>query len=320
LDESFAALVRGPETVYPRGFPYLIPAWLAVALGAGGWWWVAIIGPLQWWYAVPAACGLAGAAVTMGVALATIRLPAFRADRHGIWLGLRSERLRPRHRQARLWWADVRQLRIEPRSYGAFLEISMGPGARIVPRRGPVRQALLLCGLFVMPFGLGRGLPRLTEAGRRDPQYRARLIDVTPEQLGVALAGLSLPSVEIIVISRQHGPMLARRPQPAGRSSRPPAVRPPAVRPPAARQGGIKPTAAPAPVAPAEPVAAAPAAPAEPPAGKSPAGRPTPLPAALVAPPAVRPPLPADTITQPGRRPAAQAVVPEQAEASKPAA
>jgi len=33
LDDSFAALVRGPVTRYPRGFPFLFPLWLAIVFG-----------------------------------------------------------------------------------------------------------------------------------------------------------------------------------------------------------------------------------------------------------------------------------------------
>jgi hypothetical protein len=250
LDESFTALVRGPVSTYPRGFPLIIPAWLAVVAGLAGLGWAEIIGPLQWWYFGPAAGGLLIAGVTMMAAMATIRRPAFRADRNGIRLGVRTEHPRPRHRQAQLWWSDVRQLRVEPQPYGLMLEISLGPAARIGRRRGPGRQALLALGLFLLPFAVGRGTPRLTEPRRTDPHYRVPLCDVTPDELGVVLARLALPQVEIIVISRRYGPILARRPQPAAPparqtpasaaaagAARPAAARPPAARAPAGRAG-----------------------------------------------------------------------------------
>jgi pyruvate/2-oxoglutarate dehydrogenase complex dihydrolipoamide acyltransferase (E2) component len=224
--------------------------------------WLRVIGPMQWWYAATLIGGLALAGTTIGAVLATIRQPAFRADRNGIRLGLRTERRRPRHRQAHLWWADVRQLRIEPRPYGVMLEISLGPAARIVRRRGPVRQSLLWCGMLVLPFCLGRGTPRLTEPRRKDPQYRVRLLDVTPEELGLALAALALPAVEIIVISRRYGPVMARRPQPAAprpaapRATAPPATAPPATAPPATAPPATAPAAS-APVPAARPAASA---------------------------------------------------------------
>jgi hypothetical protein len=266
VDESFVAIVRGPSTRYPRGFPLLFPVWLAVVVAAAWISWLRVIGPMQWWYRDALVVGMLIAGATVVGVVATIRQPAFRADRHGIRLGLRTERKRPRHRQAHLWWSDVRQLRVEPRRYGALVEISLGPAARIVRRRGPIRQTLLWCVMLVMPFGLGRGTPRLTEPGRKDPQYRIRLYDVTPDELGLALAELALPAVEIIVISRRYGPILARRPQPAA-PRRPAPAAPAAPAPPPApfpaapavtpiRQQPAAAPAAPAPAAAAEPAVA----------------------------------------------------------------
>jgi hypothetical protein len=258
LDDSFAALVRGPSTTYPRGFPLLFPVWLAVAFGGVWIAWLRVIGPMQWWYAGTLTGGLLIAGLTVAAVFATIRQPAFRADRNGIRLGLRTERKRPRNRQAHLWWSDVRQLRIEPRRYGVLVEVSLGPAARIVRRRGPVRQALLWFGTLIMPFGLGRGTPRLTEPRRKDPQYRVRLYDVTPEELGLALASLALPAVEIIVISRRYGPIMARRPQPAA-PRRPEAPPLPAAAPLAkAPRMGPSPAPAPPPAVTAPPVTAPP--------------------------------------------------------------
>jgi len=282
VDENFVALVRGPSTRYPRGFPLLFPVWLAVGLAAAWIAWIRVIGPMQWWYRDTLVVGMLIAAVTVVGVVATIRMPAFRADRNGIRLGLRTERKRPRHRQAHLWWSDVRQLRIEPRRYGTLVEISLGPAARIVRRRGPIRQTLLWCTMLVMPFGLGRGTPRLTEPGRKDPQYRIRLYDVTPDELGLALAGLALPAVEIIVISRRFGPIMARRPQPD--APRRPAPAAPTVTPAPAAPPASAATAPPAATAPLVPPIAVPAVAvaADPvPAGAVPAGA---VPADPVAP------------------------------------
>jgi hypothetical protein len=248
LDESFAALVRGPSTTYPRGFPLLFPVWVAGVLAAAWVAWLRVIGPMPWWYGGTLVSGLLIAGITVSSVLATIRQPAFRADRNGIRLGLRTERKRPRNRQAHLWWSDVRQLRIEPRRYGLMVEISLGPAARIVRRRGPIRQLLLWSTMLIMPFGLGRGTPRLTEPRRKDPQYRVRLYDVTPEGLGLALAGLALPAVEIIVISRRYGPIMARRPQPAAPRRPAPSAAPSATAP-------ATPPHAPEPLTPASPAA-----------------------------------------------------------------
>jgi hypothetical protein len=286
LDDSFAALVRGPSTRYPRGFALLFPVWVAAIFAAAWLAWLRVLGPMPWWYGGTLTAGLLIAGITVSAVLATIRQPAFRADRNGIRLGLRRERKRPRNRQAHLWWSDVRQLRIEPRHYGLVVEISLGPAARIVRRRGPIRQVLLWSTMLIMPFGLGRGTPRLTEPRRKDPQYRVRLYDVTPEELGLALAGLALPAVEIIVISRRYGPIMARRPQPAAPRRPAPAAAPSAAAPPSA-------AAAPA----APPATSQPAA--APPATSQPAAAPPVAAPPVTAPPVTAPPITSAPVTAP---------------------
>jgi hypothetical protein len=314
LDDSFAALVRGPGTTYPRGFPLLFPVWLAA--GVAGVWiaWLKVIGPMPLWYAGTLICGLSIAALTLAAVVTTIRHPAFRADRNGIRLGLRTERKRPRNRQAHLWWSDVRQLRIEPRRYGLMVEVSLGPAARIVRRRGLVRQGLLWFGMVVLPFCLGRGTPRLTEPRRRDPQYRVRLYDVTPEELGLALAGLALPAVEIIVISRRYGPIMARRPQAAAPR---PTASPSGTAPPLMPARPAVVPRATAPHATAAPPATAPQVTAAPPAmaPQVTAAPPATAPQATAAPPATAPQAAAAPLTI-----APPATAPDDATTPPPAA
>jgi hypothetical protein len=219
MDEGFAGLVRGPSTRLPRGYLYLIPIWLAAAL-AGLWYgWQQAGGTLPPWYGGLALAGLVLAATVLVSVLGTARHLAFRADGNGIRLGVRTARKRPRQRQAHLWWADVQQLVLIPRRYGLLLEVTLGPAARITRRRSLVRQALLMCCMVVLPLGLGRGTPRLTEPRTDAPQYRVRLVDLTPEELGIALAPLAPSDVEIIVMSRRRRPRLARRTQQAVRTA-----------------------------------------------------------------------------------------------------
>ena len=215
MEESFAALVRGPSSKLPRGYPLLIPVWLAVIDGALWYGWSRVIGSLPLWYGGFAIGGLALATLTLLSVLATVRHLAFRADANGLRLGVRTARKRPRQRQVYLWWADIHALNVMPRHYGLLLEISLGPAARIIRRRSPVRQALLMIGMLILPVGLGRGTPRLTEPRNTSPQYRVRLLDIRPEELGVALAALAPADVEITVVSRRRVPLLARRPQQA---------------------------------------------------------------------------------------------------------
>lgn len=210
-DETFTALVRGPSSKLPRGYLWLIPVWLVVIVAALRYAWIRVLGPIEWWYCGQALAGLAFAALVMLSVLATVRHVAFRADGNGIRLGVRSDRKRPRRRQAYLWWADIEQLSIIPRHYGLLLEITLGPSARIMPHRSVPRQALLMLGMLIMPVGLGRGAPRLTEPRTRAPHYKVRICDVTPRELGVALAPLAPAAVDITVLTRRRHQLLSRR-------------------------------------------------------------------------------------------------------------
>ena len=88
------------------------------------------------WLGVTELGGLLIAACIRCACLLTVRHRAFRADSHGIWLGVRTNAQRPKLRQVHLTWSDVAQLRMVPRRYGVLLEITLGPAARIVHRPG----------------------------------------------------------------------------------------------------------------------------------------------------------------------------------------
>jgi hypothetical protein len=211
VEEGFAALVRGPSSTFPRGYPWLIPVWVAavvIGLYVG---WTQVVGNLPWWYRDLALGGLLFAGLTLLLVLGTVRHLAFRADANGIRLGVRTSRKRPRKRQVHLWWADLQRVAIYPRFGGSKVEITLGPSTRIARHRSPVRQGLLMIGMLVMPLWLGRGAPRLTEQRSGTPHFRMRLVDLSPEELGLALAALAPAEMEILVMSRRRGPMLARR-------------------------------------------------------------------------------------------------------------
>jgi hypothetical protein len=211
VDDTFTALVRGPSSKLPRGYLFLIPVWVAVVVGALYYGWHQAVGPLAWWYIDLAVGGLAFSCLVLFWVLATVRRLAFRADLNGIRLGVRSERKRPRRRQVYLWWAHIEELSIIPRYYGLILEIKLTPTAQLTPHRGVIRQILLMAGMLVMPVCLGRGTPRLTEPRGRSPQYRIRICDVTPEELGMVLAPLAPQDVDIMLLSRRRRELLARR-------------------------------------------------------------------------------------------------------------
>jgi hypothetical protein len=211
VDETFTALVRGPSSKLPRGYIWLIPVWFGGLIGVLWYGWARYIGPLAWWYCGLALAGLGLALLLLVSVLVTVRRLAFRADSNGIRLGVRTSRRRPKQRQAYLWWTDVQQLSIMPRHYGLMLEITLGPTAQLIRHRTLLRQALLMVGMLILPVGLGRGMPRLTEPRTGAPHYRVKICDVTPRELGLALAPLAPPQVQIMMLSRRRHQLLARR-------------------------------------------------------------------------------------------------------------
>ena len=121
MENRYAALVRGPSAIFPRGYLWLIPLWFAA---------IAVLayvkGKLPLWYAVCALPAATLAVLTLVAVLATLRSNAFVVDESGILLGLRGaarRRIGPRRRTNRhLAWDEVRQLRIANRPYGARLD------------------------------------------------------------------------------------------------------------------------------------------------------------------------------------------------------
>lgn len=202
MDEIYTFLVRGPASRLPRGYLWLVPIWLAV-IGAA----VALglrhfNNPVPVWLLGTEVGGLAlGGVILLGVLL-TIRHHALRANRTGIWLGVSTTRKRPRMRQVHIPWADIYQLRMASRRYGVLLEIALGPAARIVARPGPGRQALMLLGMLVMPFGFGRGRPALTAARSDPPRYLVKVCDVTPAELRQMLGSVKPPEVPLRIATK----------------------------------------------------------------------------------------------------------------------
>jgi hypothetical protein len=201
LADTVTCLVRGPASRYPRGFLWLIPAWFII-VGAVV---MALVshanGRMPLWLGLPEIGGLALAAITMFCVLATVRQYAFRADTHGIVLGVATRRKRPKLRQVYLPWPDIAQVRLVRRRYGVLLEISLAPSAPVAHRQGLGRQALVLLGALVMPFGFGRGTPALTMPRSNPPRYRVKICDVSPADLKHALAAVQPagPPVRVFV-------------------------------------------------------------------------------------------------------------------------
>lgn len=205
MDDTVVCLVRGPGSKYPRGFIWLIPLWFAILSGA------AVLvgtdasstGEMPLWLGVTEIGGLLIAACTAIGVLATVRHRAFRADQHGIWLGIRAKRNRPKLRQVQLSWPDVAQLVLVPRRYGVLAEITLSEAARIVHRPSPGKQVLLWLGALAMPFAFGRGTPALTMPSAAPPRYRVKICDRTTAELKLALAGVKPDTVPLRVVTKK---------------------------------------------------------------------------------------------------------------------
>ncbi len=203
---------------------WLIPAWFVIlsvaALAVGR----IASGALPLWLGITEFSGLAIAAITALCVLTTGRSAAFRADQHGICLGVSTSRRRPKLRQVQLAWPEIAQLRMVPRHYGVLLEISLGPAARIVHRPGLGRQALLLLGVLILPFAFGRGNPALTSPRMDPPRYRVKVCDISAADLRFALDSVKpdglgvreLPSKAALRLSdaSSRGPFIRRPPTP----------------------------------------------------------------------------------------------------------
>jgi hypothetical protein len=184
----YTFLVRGPSSRFPRGYIWLIPVWFVVlglaVVFAGH----KISGRIPLWLGCTEIGSMLLAGLILVGVLCTHRRHAFRVSSHGIWLGVRTTRKRPRLRQVHLAWTDIAQMRMRARHYGVLLEITLRPAARIVHRPGVARQALLLLGSLVMPVGFGRGRPALTAAREDPPRYLVKICEITPAELRMVLA------------------------------------------------------------------------------------------------------------------------------------
>jgi hypothetical protein len=222
LDGTVTCLVRGPASRYPRGFIWLIPAWFvifsAAALAVGR----SASGRLPSWLALTEIGGLAISAVTAICVLATVRNAAFRANEHGICLGLSTKRRRPKLRQVQLAWPEIAQLRIVPRHYGALLEITLGPAARIVHRPGLGRQAMMLLGMLIMPFAFGRGSPALTCPRMDPPRYRLKICDISGPDLCLALDSVKPDGLGVRVVPTKAALRFSPAPPRGSATRRPP--------------------------------------------------------------------------------------------------
>ncbi len=208
MENRYAALVRGPSALFPRGYLWLIPVWYAALVAL-----IEYKGKPPSWYLPLAVGALLLAALTLTAVLSTIRNNAFLANEDGIWLGLRGgarRRFGPRRRgHQHLPWAEMRQLTIASRHYGARLEVF--PAGGVPSNLGRVGWRIAAAGVTVLiPAAYLFRSPGLLRP-RSDPlRYRIPLYDVTPEQLRMALEPLAPPTVTIVMVPRWRTRALRR--------------------------------------------------------------------------------------------------------------
>jgi hypothetical protein len=208
VENRYAALVRGPSSIFPRGYLWLIPVWCA-ALAAL----MEFTGKPPSWYGPIAVGALLSGALTLLTVLSTVRNNAFLADEDAIWLGLRGgarRRLGRRRRDCRqLPWPELQQLKIARRHYGARLDIMLQP--EYAPNQGRiVWRAIAAVLTLLIPAAYLFRSPGLIRPGAHALRYRIPLYEVTPEQLRLALEPLAPPTLPIVVQPRWPARALKR--------------------------------------------------------------------------------------------------------------
>jgi hypothetical protein len=218
VDDSVACLVRGPASRYPRGYVWLVPIWFLLLSAIVALVSLSVSGTFPLWLGVSEIGGLLLAACIAACVLLTATRMAFWADRHGVLLGSRRQRKRPKFRRVYLSWSDVAQVRMVPRRYGVLVELLLSPAAPPVYRPSVGSQASLLLGALIMPIGVGRGRPALTMPRMRPPAYRVRVCE-RADELSSALRLLAPDNVPVRVLAsmsalRLSGPRLPRLSRP----------------------------------------------------------------------------------------------------------
>lgn len=201
--EGLCVPVAGPSVIFPRGYLWIAPIWLAAACGG-----LAISTRWPLWVRADAAGGLFIAMVIFLSAVSSLTFRAFSVDRAGIRLGLpASTRRRGRRRRAvmQIPWQQIERVRVARRPYGVRLEVILGPNATLAVRGYQPHPALAFLNriLLLIPFWymvLPTGLITPVDGPLR---YRVKLRGVTIEQMRRALRTLAPPEVAIAVLVRR---------------------------------------------------------------------------------------------------------------------
>lgn len=202
--EGVSVPVVGPSAIFPRGYLWFVPLWVAAACG-----WLYLTKWPLWFRADCAAALLLGMIIALG-AISSLTFRAFSADRAGIRIGLNpGSKRRGRRRKAakHLPWQQIERVRIARRLRGVRLDIVLGPEAGLALRGHPASGVVSFINrilLLVIPFYYLVRPTGLTSPLDGPPRYRVRLRDTTVEELKVVLRQLAPPEVAIAVLVRRR--------------------------------------------------------------------------------------------------------------------
>ncbi len=181
-DASYTAVVRAAELAFPRG-----GRWMFFVYGAIGYAVLVREARFSWLYDVVVLLVIASSAGFSTWFFSRTGSRKFEADASGITVA-----------EQKLSWSDIAQLRISAMRRGALLEVLLGPAAR-ASYRGPLRRAadLVIMGYYPF-FHSGRRYWPAVQVPRADPpRYLIPLLQVTPAELGSALARVA-PGTPIV--------------------------------------------------------------------------------------------------------------------------
>lgn len=203
--EGLSVPVAGPSVIFPRGYFWSVPVWLAAALAG-----LALTHRWPLWIRADLAGGLFISMVIFLAAVSSLSFRAFSADRAGVRLGLpASTKRRGRRRRAvkHIPWQQIERVRIAGRPYGVRLEVILGPNATLAVRGYQPSPAVVFINrilLLTIPFWYMVRPTGLTTPLDGPARYRAALRGVTVEEMRRALRTLAPPEVAIAVLVRRR--------------------------------------------------------------------------------------------------------------------
>lgn len=181
MPDSYTARVKGTYGTLPRGYPWVIIVWSAVA----GALYATVETPLY-----GTALGVvvfASGVIAVGL-LRNGKAPVFSAHPEGIRLGSQRHRIQ-------IPWQEIQEIRISPTADGALADVVLMPPYPLARRRLPPIAEVLLS---VVPGSILFLGPPLLDPVTDPAGYRAPLWGTTPDEVANGLRPLAPDSVPIV--------------------------------------------------------------------------------------------------------------------------